>query len=308
VSEQVQAFDPEIAVYAQYALTNQGKQLRPALVALTATSVGKIIPDHINAGAIVEMVHLATLVHDDIMDAAEIRRGRPTVAANWGNEISVLLGDCLFAQALLLAASFPTTEICRMVAGSTKDVCTGEILQTKNCYRFDLTRSEYLRILGMKTGVLFALACDLGGLLAGGTPPQRASLREYGMALGTAYQIYDDCLDLYATEKATGKSLGTDLANGKLTLPLLVLLERASAEDRERFRLLFQSFERNALPEVLNLLEKYNALAESQRVVSSHCEEARRLLKPLPANDSREALKKLTVFLTQQTRSLGVVH
>ncbi|HSA02041.1 MAG TPA: polyprenyl synthetase family protein, partial [Candidatus Paceibacterota bacterium] len=191
---------------------------------------------------------------------------------------------------------------------STKEVCTGEILQTKNCYRFDLARAEYLRILKMKTGVLFALACDLGGLLASGTPMQRASLREYGLALGTAYQIYDDCLDLYATEKATGKSLGTDLANGKLTLPLIVLLERASETDRERFRSLFQSFERNALPEVLTLLEKYSALAESQRVVNNHCEEARRLLVSLPANDSREALKKLTVFLAQQTRSLGVVH
>src|SRR5436190_7855260 len=194
LAEQVKAFDPEIAAYAQYALTNQGKQLRPALVALSAGATGTLNDRHVTVAVIIEMVHLATLVHDDVMDEAEIRRRRPTLAANWGNEISVLLGDCLFAHALCLAASFPTPEVCRAVAAATNVVCTGEILQTSQRRRFNLTRADYFKALQMKTGELFALSCDMGAHLAGATPMVRVAIRDYGMALGTAYQLFDDCL------------------------------------------------------------------------------------------------------------------
>src|SRR6266511_1856739 len=140
LKEQINAFERDIAVYAEYALTNQGKQLRPALVALSGGATGKINDAHVLVAVIIEMVHLATLVHDDVMDEAEIRRGRPTLAANWGSELSVLLGDCLFAHALKLAASFPTTEICRAVSEATNTVCSGEILQTQRRKNFELTR------------------------------------------------------------------------------------------------------------------------------------------------------------------------
>src|SRR5437868_11676592 len=139
LAEQVEAFHPEIAAYARYALTNQGKQIRPALVALSGASVGIINDSLLKVAVIVEMVHLATLVHDDVMDEADIRRCRPTVAAKWGNEISVLLGDCLFAQAVTLAASFPTPEVCRAVAKATNVVCSGEILQTNQRGHLDLS-------------------------------------------------------------------------------------------------------------------------------------------------------------------------
>src|SRR5436190_1542954 len=229
LGDQIRNFDPEIAGYAEYALTNQGKQLRPALLALSGGATGRVSDAHILAAVVVEMVHLATLVHDDVMDEAKIRRGRPTMAAHWGNEISVLLGDCLFAHALKLAAGFPTTEVCRAVASATKTVCAGEILQTQRRGNFRCTRAEYLKVLAMKTGELFALACDLGAHLNAATTRERDALRGYGMALGTAYQIYDDCLDVFGTEGAAGKSLGTDLAKGKVTLPLIVLLERQDA-------------------------------------------------------------------------------
>src|SRR6266566_6352393 len=143
LAEQILAFDAEIAAYASYALTGQGKQLRPALVALSAAATGRINDAHTLAAVIIEMVHLATLVHDDVMDDAEIRRGRPTLAASWGNEISVLVGDCLFAHALKLAASFPTPEICRAVAAATNTVCSGEILQTHRQRKFQFSREEY---------------------------------------------------------------------------------------------------------------------------------------------------------------------
>src|SRR6266699_501610 len=151
LEEQILAFDPEIAVYARYALTGQGKQLRPALVALSAAATGRINDAHTLAAVIIEMVHLATLVHDDVMDEAEIRRGQPTMAAKWGNEISVLVGDCLFAHALKLAASFPTPEICRAVATATNTVCSGEILQTQRRKDFGFTREKYFKVIEMKT-------------------------------------------------------------------------------------------------------------------------------------------------------------
>jgi octaprenyl-diphosphate synthase len=227
LQEQIQEFDPDIATYAQYALTGQGKQLRPALVALSAEATGKLNDDHVMVAVIIEMVHLATLVHDDVMDEASLRRGRPTLAANWGNEISVLLGDCLFAHAVKLAASFPTPEICRAVASATNTVCAGEILQTQLRKNFELSRAEYFKVVSMKTGELFALSCDLGAFLSGSPDRHRTALRKYGMDIGTAYQVYDDCLDLFGTEADAGKSLGTDLAKGKLTLPMLYLLERS---------------------------------------------------------------------------------
>src|SRR6266581_5621227 len=236
---QIDEFDPQIAAYAEYALTNQGKQLRPALVALSAGATGRINDTHVLAAVIVEMVHLATLVHDDVMDEAEIRRGRPTLAANWGNEISVLLGDCLFAQALKLAASFPTPEICRAVAAATNTVCSGEILQTRHRRNFERSRREYFKVLRMKTGELFALSCDLGAYLSGASLAHRTALRQYGLGVGTAYQVYDDCLDLFGSEAAAGKSLGTDLAKGKLTLPMLLLLEKAETRDRASIRSFF---------------------------------------------------------------------
>ncbi len=151
LAEEVEAFDPELAPYADYALNGQGKHLRPALVALTANALGKPNDAHVTIAVIIEMVHLATLVHDDVMDEAEIRRGQLTLAANWGNEIAVLFGDCLFARALALAASFPTTEVCRAVASATNTVCSGEILQTRHRCDFDFTLRQYFRVLEMKT-------------------------------------------------------------------------------------------------------------------------------------------------------------
>src|SRR6185503_17544904 len=241
LTEQVDEFEPEIAELAQYAISAQGKQIRPILVALSADTAGPIEDAHVTLAVIIEMVHLATLVHDDVMDHAKMRRGRPTLAENSGSHLSVLLGDCLFAHALKLAADFPTPDICRAVATATNTVCSGEILQTQHRWNFDLDREDYLRMLAMKTAELFALSCELGGC-RGSNGSARAGLRQYGLSLGTAYQIYDDCLDLFGVESAAGKSLGTDLANGKLTLPALIVLERGSVADRTRLQELIQDW------------------------------------------------------------------
>src|SRR3954466_3582981 len=260
LQRQTRLFEPDLLPYAEYALSVNGKHLRPALVALTANAVGEPADAHITVAVIIEMVHLATLVHDDVMDEAEIRRGQLTLAANWGNQIAVLFGDCLFAQALKLAASFPTPEICRAVAMATNTVCSGEILQTQHRRNFQLSRAEYFRVLEMKTAELFALSCDLAAFLSGATAPQRAALRQFGLVFGTAYQVYDDCIDLFGSEAAAGKSLGTDLAKGKLTLPMLLLWERADAEERVLIHHLVVSWQAPAMKRMGELLAKYDTL------------------------------------------------
>lgn len=305
LAEQVNAFDPGLRPYADYALNGQGKQLRPALVALTAHALGKTSEAHITVAAIIEMVHLATLVHDDVMDEAELRRGRLTLAANWGNEIAVLFGDCLFARALELAASFPTPDVCRAVATATNTVCAGELLQTRHRRNFPVSRQEYFKVLEMKTAELFALSCDLGALTSDAPAAQRAALRAFGMAFGTAYQLYDDCLDLFGVERDAGKSLGTDLAKGKLTLPVLLLWEKAGAADRQRLERLVQHWKPAALDEVAELLSRHEMLDPSLAVVHRHLEQARECLRKLPDSSGRTGLLRAAEFLARQTDSLS---
>jgi octaprenyl-diphosphate synthase len=305
LAEQVNAFDPALSQYAEYALTGNGKHLRPTMVALAANSLGTVNDSHVTVAAIIEMIHLATLVHDDVMDEAEMRRGKLTLAANWGNEIAVLFGDCLFAQALKLASSFPTPEICRAVASATNTVCSGEILQTRHRKNFELSQKDYFRVLQMKTGELFALSCDMAALLGNATPGQRAALREFGMAFGTAYQIYDDCVDLFGTEKKAGKSLGTDLAKGKLTYPVLLAWERATLEDRAALDALVQNWQPGSLPTVNKYLARYETLGTTLSLIERHLEQARQYLRSLPESVGRAGLLGVTDFLAHQTAALS---
>lgn len=304
--QQAREFDPQIIPYAQHALNNGGKNLRPTLVALAASCFGKPNESHVTAAVIIEMVHLATLVHDDVMDEAEIRRGNPTVAAKWGNEIAVLFGDCLFAQALKLASSFPTTEVCRAVSLATNTVCSGEILQTQQRRQFAAARKDYFRVIGMKTGELFTLSCDLAAFLSDARPEQRAALREFGAAVGTAYQVYDDCVDLFSTETEAGKTLGTDLAKGKLTWPVLLAWERASAADRALLEKLIGKWQPENLAGVNALLAKHETFAPSVQEIGRYLSVARQALEKIPASPGRAGLTGLADFLAQQTASLAV--
>jgi len=308
LTAQTEEFDSQIASYAQYALTAQGKQLRPVLVSLSGEAVGELNDSHVTVAVIVEMVHLATLVHDDVIDEADLRRGRPSLAANWGNEVSVLLGDCLFAHALKLAASFPTPDICRAVASATNIVCAGEILQTRSRGDFDIPRSLYFKMLSMKTAELFALSCDMGACLSGTSPARREALREYGRALGTAYQLYDDCLDLLGSEAAAGKSLGADLANGKATLPILIVRERADAADLKQLRQWIQEWDPARMEDVVAMITKYEAFPESRAVIQQYLSAAQEALALVPKSEGRAGLLGLTHYLAEQTEALGVMY
>jgi octaprenyl-diphosphate synthase len=245
------------------------------------------------------------LVHDDIMDGASMRRGRPSLAARWGSDVAVLVGDCLFAHALKLAAMLDSVEVCRAVALSTHVVCAGEILQGHRRRRWNLTRADYFKVLEMKTGELFALACDLGGRLSSATALQRQALRRYGLALGTAYQVYDDVLDLYGTEDMAGKSLGTDLAKGRVTLPVLAFLERASEEERGRLLGWLENWDGSRFGEFRALLDAHDALGASREAIDVLLNTARESLSDFPDVAESRALLALPGFLAQQTAALG---
>lgn len=227
LGSQLAHFEPEIRSLVEYCIDTSGKRIRPALVFLSGwQGAGKTTPELVKVAAVVEMVHLATLVHDDIMDNAEVRRSRRTAGRQYGATAAVLLGDALFSHALHLTTQFPTTEICGAVAESMRRVCAGEIVQTLRRGSIDVTRADYLRIVDLKTAELFRVSCFLGARLGGFAPGYVEAASRFGRHLGIAYQIYDDLVDFFGTESRIGKTLGTDLTSGKLTLPLFELIER----------------------------------------------------------------------------------
>ena len=234
IARQASAFDPAIEGYVVYAVGSRGKRLRPLLALLAGGAIGKIDPGHVDLALIVELIHIATLVHDDVMDEAQQRRAQPTANARWGNSLSVLLGDCLFAHALTLSTDFENSEISRAIARTAATVCSGEMIQTQRRFDLNLTVEDYLRIVQMKTGSLFSAAAELAAVISEAGPEMIERFKNFGFQIGTAYQIYDDCVDLAGTESVTGKTLGTDLRKGKFTLPVLFFLRSASEFERER--------------------------------------------------------------------------
>src|SRR5271170_4725953 len=248
IRQQARAFDPAVEGYVAYAVESHGKRLRPALALLAGGATGNICPSHFDLAVILELIHAATLVHDDILDGADKRRGQPTANAKWGNAISVLLGDCLFAHALKLSTSFQNGEISRRIAHAASDVCSGEIIQTQRRFDLKLSVPDYFRIIEMKTAALFAAASELGAFINEASPEVISALKTFGLRFGTAYQIYDDCLDIAGSEESAGKTLGTDIRKGKLTLPILHLLQTASPAERHRYsEMILRSGEDDAL-------------------------------------------------------------
>ncbi len=235
--EQLPAFEPEIRAMVEYCIDTSGKRIRPALVFLSGwRGAGEIAPDLVRAAAVVELVHIATLVHDDVMDEADVRRSRLTASREYGPAPAVLVGDALFAHGLYLATQFPTPEMCAAVTESTRRVCAGEIVQSLRRRSTDITRADYQRIVELKTAELFRVSCFFGARLAGSEPGYVEAASRFGRHLGTAYQMYDDLVDFFGEETRIGKTLGTDLASGKLTLPLLELLERLPADEAAALR------------------------------------------------------------------------
>ncbi len=293
IAQQAAAFDPALEGYVVYALGSRGKRLRPLLALLAGGATGQINSNHVDLAVIVELIHIATLVHDDVMDEAERRRAQPTANARWGNSLSVLLGDCLFAHALTLSTNFENADISRAIARTAATVCSGEMIQTQRQFDLTLTVQDYLRIVEMKTGSLFSAAAELAAIISEADPNVIETFKNFGFQIGTAYQIYDDCLDLAGTESATGKTLGTDLRKGKFTLPVLIFLRSASEFERERCCRLVLEEQVEEMIELLKNGATDGALNESIAAGSDLIREAQGTLDGIASNPYADALFSL---------------
>jgi octaprenyl-diphosphate synthase len=293
IVEQTTAFDPAIEGYVTYAVGGRGKRLRPLLALLAGGATGEINSGHLDLAVIVELIHIATLVHDDIMDEAERRRGQPTVNARWGNSLSVLLGDCLFAHALNLSTNFENANISRAIARAAREICSGEMIQTQRRFDLKLEVEDYLRIVEKKTGSLFATAAELGATISEAEPGVIETFKNFGMRVGMAYQIYDDCVDIAGNESATGKTLGTDLLKGKFTLPVLIFLRSASEFERERYCSLILEGRCDEMTELLRNGATNGALNESITAGSDLIREAQTALDGIAPNPYGDALLAL---------------
>lgn len=297
IRDQVRAFDPAVEPYVSYVCNTSGKRIRPALSILVGGALGEVEDGHVKLGVILELIHMATLVHDDIIDGAVTRRMVPTANAKWGAGLSVLLGDALFSHSLALATEFNEIGICRKVGIASKEVCEGEIIQTQRRFDLTLTKADYFRIIEMKTGALFAAATGIAAAISGADAATEAKLFDYGLKLGTAYQIYDDCLDLVGSEETVGKTLRTDLEKGKLTLPILNLLENSSEAQRSKLNKRIIEQQALDLPVLVGIAEYEGAIESAVDTALSMLGTCRDHLVGLPGGEYVEALEQITRFL-----------
>jgi octaprenyl-diphosphate synthase len=306
IAQQAAAFDPALEGYVVYAVGSRGKRLRPILALLAGGATGRINSNHVDLAVIVELIHIATLVHDDVMDEAERRRAQPTANARWGNSLSVLLGDCLFAHALTLSTNFENADISRAIARTAATVCSGEMIQTQRRFDLNLTVQDYLRIVEMKTGSLFSTAAELAAVLSEADSNAIKIFKNFGIQVGTAYQIYDDCVDLAGSESVTGKTLGTDLRKGKFTLPVLIFLRSASEFERERCCQLVLEEKTEEMIELLKNGANNGALNESIAAGGDLIHQAQRTLDGIASNPYADALFSLGDALCEMFDRLRV--
>lgn len=281
---------------AEYIIHSGGKRLRPALVLFTAGAMGYQGTQHHELAAVVEFIHTATLLHDDVVDESDLRRGNKTANAMFGNAASVLVGDFLYSRAFQMMVGVDNMRVMRVLADATNVIAEGEVLQLLNCHNADVGVDDYLRVIRYKTAKLFEAASRLGGILAGADDEQEGRLAAFGMHLGTAFQIIDDVLDYSADEAETGKHLGDDLAEGKPTLPLIHVMLKGSAEQAAVVRNAIESGGRDDFAAVLGAIKATGALDEARRHARAEADLAIDAISTLPSSNFKEALLQLSDF------------
>jgi octaprenyl-diphosphate synthase len=298
--QELRSSHPFVDELVRYGCLLGGKRLRPALLLLVAKSLGRVTDAHLTLAAVVEMIHTATLVHDDVLDEAQMRRHLATVNARWDNESSVLLGDYLFTHAFYLASTLDSTLGCRRIGRATNLVCEGELRQKGSRGNFGLSEGEYLEIIEAKTAELTAVSCSLGAAFAGAAEETVQSLDEFGRNLGIAFQIADDLLDVLGQEQTTGKSLGTDLAKQKPTLPVIRALHLAGERDRAAMIDILSGDERRG--ELLApFLERYGAIDYARLRADEFAKRARQRLEVLAPCPARDVLAQMTDFVVSRS-------
>jgi octaprenyl-diphosphate synthase len=284
-----------------YIVNSGGKRLRPLLVLLSARTLGYKGRKHLDLAAVIEFIHTATLLHDDVVDASELRRGRETANSVWGNEASVLVGDFLYSRAFEMMVEVRSMRVMEVMARATNVIAEGEVLQLLNCNDADTTEQRYLQVIHCKTAKLFEAAAQVGAILSDHGPRAEAAMASYGKHLGASFQLIDDVLDYSASPETTGKNVGDDLAAGKPTLPLIHAMRNGTKKQVELIRRAIQNGGREHIDLVLEAIESTDALAYTARSAREEARKAAESLTPIPASAYKDALYALAEFSVNRT-------
>lgn len=286
---------------ANYIIGSGGKRLRPQLVLLAAGACNYKGNDHIHVAAIIEFIHTATLLHDDVVDASDLRRGRDTANAVWGNEAAVLVGDFLYSRSFEMMVDVQSMRVMDILARTTNRIAEGEVLQLLNVNDPDVTEEQYIEVIEAKTARLFQAATQLGAVLAEQSDDIRVALAEYGSKLGTAFQIVDDVMDYQSDKAVMGKNVGDDLAEGKTTLPLIYAMRDGSDAQKRAVADAIKNSDIDNIDTVMAAIESTDALNRSLLAANAYAEEARESLSALPPSSYRDALDAIASYSVKRS-------
>ena len=287
---------PLIPLIGRYLLESGGKRLRPLFLLSSARLAGYKGDEHIALAGVIELIHMASLLHDDVVDAAKIRRGREAAHSVWGNQIVILVGDFLYSNALRKAVSFKDQRIMEALSEATTSMTEGEILQLQKTADINITEDEYIKIISAKTGLLISAACRIGAILSVRPPAEENAFAMFGLKTGTAFQMADDILDYMAEESELGKKLGKDIGEGKITLPVIYLLKNASADEKEEIKRIIEKPSEEGLRRILALFRQYSVLEESLKRAQALVDEAKDELSIFPDSPDRDAMLSLADY------------
>ena len=296
LAQELRSPHEELVAVLQHGTQLGGKRLRPALLLLTGAAVGSLGSDHVLLASVVEMVHTATLIHDDVLDQAETRRHVATINARWNEHTSILVGDYLFAQSFRLAATLSSTQACQMVGEAARLVCEGELRQVLSRDALNVSEEDYFAMIRGKTAELCRVSCELGATYSQGVKTTVEAMGRYGDALGIAFQIADDFLDLWGDDNTVGKTLGTDIQQGKMTLPLIRLRDTMAVSQWNEICKILTGPAVDRLDAVMPFLHQSDARWYTRRVAESFRERAIRSLDCLPESEAKRSLVELAKF------------
>jgi len=285
-----------VSQVAEYIVSSGGKRLRPALVLLAAGAFGQVTQQHHELAAVVEFIHTATLLHDDVVDGSSMRRGKATANTLFGNAASVLVGDFVYSRAFQMMVGIQSMRVMEVLADATNVIAEGEVLQLLNCHDADVTDAAYLKVIHYKTAKLFEAATRIGAIISGASEQDETAMAQYGMRLGTAFQLIDDVLDFSGDSGEIGKNLGDDLAEGKPTLPLLYAMRHGNEQQRQVIRHAIEHGGLEDLALVVQTVHATGALNHVRSLAANEAEIACRAISHLPGSKYREALVELAAF------------
>jgi len=286
---------------SHYIVSAGGKRVRPMLLLLIAGALGNRTAERHELAAVVEFIHTATLLHDDVVDESDLRRGRKTANALFGNAASVLVGDFLYSRAFQMMVSTNRLRVMEVLAEATNVIAEGEVLQLMNMHDPDISVDDYLRVIEYKTAKLFEASARLGAVICDAPAEVEAACADYGRALGTAFQLIDDLLDYEGSTAELGKNIGDDLREGKPTLPLLVAMQRGTPEESALIRQAIEQGEVERMPQVIEIVRRTGALEATREAAQAQARQAERCLEALPASEWREALLQLSIDSIQRS-------